>query len=161
MGLQVVAKCTPRPGEFLPPFLVANRFWSNCSLFFWRHGRDFSYSSGIIPDVVEMRSRTGPPFIALMRYKIAKLIQETMPAQKSAVCLFACFLFLFVCLVYYLVWGFFCFVLCFFVFFQQEIVHLGFAHARPQTFITTGDSACSEIRCGSLVSRNSSGASMY
>lgn len=49
--------------------------------------RDFSDSSGIIPDVVEMRSHSGPPFIALVRYKIAKLTQETVPAKAR------CFLF--------------------------------------------------------------------
>lgn len=87
----------------------------------------FSDFSGIIPDVVEMRSQTRPPFIALVRYKIAKLMQETIPAQKSAFFLFLCFLFICFALLGFLIgW-----VLVFWFFFQQEVAHLGFARARP------------------------------
>lgn len=73
----------------------------------------FSDSSGIIPDVVEMRSRTGPPFIALVRYKIAKLTQETVSAQKSASSLFICFLFICFALLGFLI-GWLGFVLIYF-----------------------------------------------
>lgn len=50
--------------------------------------RDFSDSSGIIPDVVEMKSRSGPLFIALVRDKIATLARETCQYKKSGVFFF-------------------------------------------------------------------------
>lgn len=84
--------------------------------------------TGVIPDVVEVRSRTGPRFVALVRYKTAKLTQETVPAQKPAFCLFVCCLFCFV--------GFFDWMVGFWVIFQQEIVHLGFAHPGHRQQVT-------------------------
>lgn len=59
--------------------------------------RNFSDSRGIIPDVVEKRSWPGPPFIALVRYRTAKLTKRPCQLKNLPLaCLFACaFVYLF------------------------------------------------------------------